>query len=83
MGVAQIQKIRSTSFDGGGSTGNINVPSTSNTGTGANAPNFNQIGNITQQQQFNFQPIQAFVVSGEVTSQQALDRNRLKNATFG
>jgi len=28
------------------------------------------------------QPVQAFVVSGEVTTSQALDRNRVQNATL-
>lgn len=47
-------------------------------------PNFNVVGNsgMNQLAQIQQQPIQAYVVSGEVTSAQALDRNRIKNATL-
>ncbi len=60
--------------------------------SGSNAPtgaapmtaNFNTIGSsgINQLAQLQQTPTQAYVVSGEVTSQQALDRNRLQNATL-
>ena len=47
-------------------------------------PNFNLVGQSgANTLGMQTQPLQAYVVSGEVTSQQALDRNRLKNATFG
>ena len=59
-------------------------------GGGATAPNmsapqFNVVGQsgVNQLASLNQQPIQAYVVSGQVTSQQALDRNRLANATLG
>jgi hypothetical protein len=56
-------------------------------GTGAGAtmtPQFNVVGNnnINQLAQLQQQPVQAYVVSGEVTSAQALDRNRVQNATL-
>lgn len=53
-------------------------------GGGVAAPNFNIVGNsgINQLAELGGQPIQAYVVSGEVTSAQALDRNRIQNATF-
>ena len=70
---------------GGGS-----APSGSVGGGGATAPNmsapqFNVVGQsgVNQLASLNQQPIQAYVVSGQVTSQQALDRNRLANATLG
>ena len=49
------------------------------------APQFNVVGQsgVNQLASLNQQPIQAYVVSGQVTSQQALDRNRLENATLG
>jgi hypothetical protein len=49
------------------------------------APQFNVVGQsgINQLASLNQQPVQAYVVSGQVTSQQALDRNRLENATLG
>ena len=51
---------------------------------GGNTPNFNVVGNsgMNQLAQIQQTPVQAFVVSGEVTSAQALDRNRIKNATL-
>ena len=54
------------------------------TGSGVVSPTFNVVGNngINQLAQLQQQPLQAYVVSGEVTSAQALDRNRMKNATL-
>ena len=82
-GAVQIAKIAGTQFDSGGS-------STSGGGGGASAPTmsapqFNVVGQsgLNQLASLNQQPIQAYVVSGQVTSQQALDRNRLENATLG
>jgi len=66
------------------------APSGDNVGGGGGAPNmsapqFNVVGQsgVNQLASLNQQPIQAYVVSGQVTSQQALDRNRLANATLG
>lgn len=60
---------------GGGSAGG---------GMQAQAPQFNVVGNsgINQLAQLQQTPMQAYVVSGEVTSAQALDRNRVQNATL-
>ena len=57
------------------------------TGGGAGeviTPEFNVVGDagINQLAQLQQQPTQAYVVSGEVTSAQALDRNRVTNATL-
>ena len=48
------------------------------------APEFNIVGDagVNQLAQIQQQPVQAFVVSGEVTTSQALDRNRVQNATL-
>jgi hypothetical protein len=53
-------------------------------GGGMQAPKFNIVGNsgINQLAQLQQTPMQAYVVSGEVTSAQALDRNRVQNATL-
>jgi hypothetical protein len=83
-GAIQIAKIAGTQFEGGGTqtadTGG-NVP----TAPTMSAPQFNVVGQsgVNQLASLNQQPIQAYVVSGQVTSQQALDRNRLANATLG
>ena len=83
-GLVAVKKIMSTQFQGtaipsdGGGGGGATVPTMS-------APQFNVVGQsgVNQLASLNQQPIQAYVVSGQVTSQQALDRNRLANATLG
>jgi hypothetical protein len=82
-GLLNVKKIASQKFEGGGSSGGGGGES----GTGAGAtmtPQFNVVGNngINQLAQLQQQPVQAYVVSGEVTSAQALDRNRVQNATL-
>jgi len=84
IGAANIIKIANSKFGGGGS-------SSSGGGGGSNAPagapmtaNFNTIGSsgVNQLAQLQQTPAKAYVVSGEVTSAQALDRNRVQNATL-
>ena len=87
-GLMNIKKIAASKFEGGetpsasggggGGGGGATVPTMS-------APQFNVVGQsgVNQLASLNQQPIQAYVVSGQVTSQQSLDRNRLANATLG
>jgi hypothetical protein len=72
------QQFQSSSSSGGG--GGSNAP----TGAAPMTANFNTIGSsgINQLAQLQQTPMQAYVVSGEVTSAQALDRNRVQNATL-
>jgi hypothetical protein len=81
-GIKNIKAITAvkTPDGGGGGGGNLSNSFTS----GAQAPSFNVVGNsgMNQLAQIQQTPIQAYVVSGEVTSAQALDRNRVKNATL-
>jgi hypothetical protein len=72
------QQFQSSSSSGGG--GGSNAP----TGAAPMTANFNTIGSsgINQLAQLQQTPTQAYVVSGEVTSAQALDRNRVQNATL-
>jgi len=82
-GLINVKKIASQQFQSSSSSGG---------GGGSNAPagaapmtaNFNTIGSsgINQLAQLQQTPTQAYVVSGEVTSAQALDRNRVQNATL-
>jgi hypothetical protein len=60
--------------DGGGGGG----------GGASTTPQFNTIGSsgVNQLAQLQQQPVQAYVVSGDVTSAQSLDRNRIQNATL-
>lgn len=79
--IKAITAVKVPNDGGGGGGGNL---SNSFGGSAAQAPNFNVVGNsgMNQLAQIQQQPIQAYVVSGEVTSAQALDRNRIKNATL-
>jgi hypothetical protein len=84
MGALQIAAIAKAKYDGGETPsggGGGDVPS----GGGASTtPQFNTIGSsgVNQLAQLQQQPVQAYVVSGEVTSAQSLDRNRIQNATL-
>lgn len=73
------QKFEGASLGGGGDTGAPDLG-----GGDAVAPSFNVVGDssVNQLAQLQQQPTQAYVVSGEVTSAQALDRNRVTNATL-
>jgi chromosome segregation ATPase len=70
---------------GGGAASGGNV--SAGGGGAAPAPQFNVVGNsgINQVAQTlgNQQPVQAFVVANQVTSQQSLDRNIVNNASLG
>ena len=83
-GLVRVAKIASQKFEGGGSAGG-GVGGGGATAPTMSAPQFNVVGQsgVNQLASLNQQPIQAYVVSGQVTSQQALDRNRLANATLG
>ena len=84
MGALQLAAIARTKFDGGDSgTNGANAPDGA-AGTNVNAPQFNTIGSsgINQLAQLQQQPVQAYVVSGQVTSAQALDRNRIQNSSL-
>jgi hypothetical protein len=71
---------------GGGSPPSAQNPSGGGGGAGggAMAPQFQTIGTsgVNQLATLQQQPTKAYVVSGEVTSAQALDRNRVQNATL-
>ena len=81
-GLVNVKKIASQQFQSSTTTpsGGSNAP----TGAAPMTANFNTIGSsgINQLAQLQQQPTQAYVVSGEVTSAQALDRNRVQNATL-
>ena len=87
-GLLNVKKISATKFDSGGGGGGGSTPSGGG-GGGATpqnviTPNFNIVGNngTNQLEQLKQAPIQAYVVSGEMSTQQSLDRNRLRNATL-
>ena len=81
-GAVQVAKIARTQFTSSSTSADTGGVPTAPT---MSAPQFNVVGQsgVNQLASLNQQPIQAYVVSGQVTSQQALDRNRLANATLG
>ena len=88
-GLMNIKKIAASKFEGGG-TPSADTGGGGGGGGGAtaptmSAPQFNVVGQsgVNQLASLGQQPVQAYVVSGQVTSQQSLDRNRLANATLG
>ena len=80
----QIQTIKNTQFEGSGS-GSVPLSSGS---SNVSVPQFNVVGNSPQNQlaqslgQGQDQPIQAFVVAGDVTTAQGLERNIIQTASL-
>jgi hypothetical protein len=85
LGLAQIIKIAQTKFEstasdaGGGATSGAGAG-----GADVISPNFNVVGDsgVNPLEGLDQPPLQAYVVSGNVTSAQSLDRNRIENATI-
>ena len=87
-GLTRVAAIAKTKFQGGGgasggggggATGSVSLPSEST------PANFNIVGNSnTNQLMEGLQnnPVKTYVVSGDVTSAQSLDRNQIKTATL-
>jgi hypothetical protein len=81
-GAAQIATIARTQYKGGGSTPEAPDPPT---GGGANPATFNVVGNTGANQlaqTLGQQPLQAYVVAGDVTSAQSLERNKIQQSTL-
>lgn len=82
--VANIAKIKATKFESAESASSSAVSSPP-TGGGANPATFNVVGNTgTNQlaQTLGQQPLQAYVVAGDVTSAQSLERNKIQQSTL-
>ena len=87
-GAVQIATISRTQFKGG-STSSGGGPIAEPNAPTSMTPSFNIVGSSGTNQlaesisgMFN-SPLKAYVVSGEVTSAQSMERNRIKTATFG
>jgi hypothetical protein len=83
MGAMQVAAISKAKFEGGGEQ--VQNPTGGTTG-GAVAPSFNIVGNAQATNPLaglGSSPIKAYVVSGEVTTAQSLDRQKVYSATFG
>jgi len=84
-GLANVKKIASTKFNAGTSNisaSNVSTPITPSATQQLASPNFNVVGASGVSQTESLAPVKAYVVSGDVTTAQALDRNRINNATF-
>jgi hypothetical protein len=79
-GLANIRNISKQQYQGESTS---NSPSSPELGT-VTTPEFNVVGNanVSALAQLTGQPIQAYVVSGDVTTAQGLDRARVNNATL-
>jgi hypothetical protein len=84
-GLVNVAKIASQKFEGGSQGGGGGgAPAGGGGGGQVQAPQFQTIGTsgVNQLATLQQQPTKAYVVSGEVTSAQSLDRNRVQNATL-
>ena len=88
---ANVAKIAATQYQGGETGGNNSPPSLSSggmSGAGGGAPQFNTVGTSGFNQisesiaNKNNQPVKAFVVASDVSTAQALDRNKVQQASF-
>ena len=79
-GLANIRSIAKQQYQGGETPPSPENPSLGTVTT----PEFNVVGNanVNALAQLTGQPIQAYVVSGDVTTAQGLDRARVNNATL-
>jgi len=86
-GLMNVKKILSVKTPGGKGGGSVPSGGSTPTGGGTTAPTFNVVGNAGVNQIQNTlgaqQPVQAYVVANQVTTQQALDRNIVSNASLG
>lgn len=81
---ANIAKIAASKFESPGSASSTASAGGVGGGGEPQAPQFNVVGDsgVNQLATLQQQPTMAYVVSGEVTTAQALDRNRVQNATL-
>lgn len=84
FGIAQVRKIIQTQAPtAGGTVSGGSISGAAFQPASVNIPGQSGINSIISGLQNNNQAIKAYVVTGEVTSGQELERKRLNNATFG
>ena len=88
-GIANINAIKNTQFEGGGgaASASVSAPSISapSIGSGSSPAQFNVVGNtgVNQlAQSLGDQPLKAYVVAGDVTTAQSLERNKIEQGTL-
>lgn len=88
-GAAQIATIASQQFQAGGGAGgsvNTNIPQPSAPTATPRTPDFNVVGQSGTNailESLQSKPMKAYVVGGEVTSQQQLDRKKVQTSSIG
>lgn len=87
-GAANVKDILKVKVPGGGGGGSVPTSSVSGGGQAQQAPAFNLVGasgvnQVQESLQEEAQPIQAFVVSSDVTTAQSLERNAVNSASIG
>ncbi len=85
VGTANIIKIASSQFGGGGTGGDDGTEELAGAGEGIVSPEFNIVGDTGINDLEGLgqpAPIQAYVTSQDVTTAQGLDRARVENATI-
>lgn len=88
VGAAQVATIASQQFNAGGGGGNVNtnIPTPSAPTAQARTPNFNVVGQSGTNallESLQNKPMKAYVVGGEITNQQQLDRKKIETSSFG
>lgn len=84
FGIAQLKQIQKQQFEGTSAPSSTSAPSASAPASNM-APSFNVVGSSGANviaESLSSSPIRAYVVGGDVTTQQELDRNRVKSATL-
>lgn len=85
-GLAKVKAISSQKFEGGGAAASSGGSSGGSIPTATSNPaNFNIVGNSGTNQLMeglSNTPVQAYVVAGQVTTAQSLERNQIRTATF-
>lgn len=87
-GLLNVKSISQQKFQGGSTGGGGGGSTFSGTGVGSQAPDFNVVGQsginqvATALGENNSTPVKAYVVSGDVTTAQALDNNIIDTATL-
>jgi len=87
VGFANVKKILDVKIPNVSGSKGVSIPGGAE-GGGAGAPAFNVVGNsgvsqLAQTLNQDQQPIEAYVVAGNVTSAQEINRNIVENATIG
>lgn len=84
-GIARVKAIAQTKFEGGGAVGGASVGGGSPSITQSTPAQFNIVGNSNTNQLvegLGGTAVKAYVVSGEMSSAQSLERNKIKTASI-